>query len=100
MIQNLELSKMGNASDDKAGFLLKKVNDFRKENEKPKDHRGWELEQWIDQTDSPSITMSADGGTVIIQWIRREDGDSASKLSWKVSKKGTVLRHHHLPPNE
>jgi hypothetical protein len=42
-----------------------------------------------------SSSLSADGGTVLIEWERPEEGDGRSIIRWIVSKSGTVLRHRH-----
>ncbi len=45
----------------------------------------------------PRIILSAEGGTVLIEWVKREDGDSQSTTRWIVTKSGTVLRHRDWP---
>ena len=47
-----------------------------------------------------SRSLSAEGGTVLIEWERPEECDSHSTIRWIVSKSGTVLRHRHCPPHE
>lgn len=45
-------------------------------------------------------SLSAEGGTVLIEWVRPEECDSRSTIRWIVSKSGAVLRHRHCPPHE
>ncbi len=48
----------------------------------------------------PRVLLSAEGGTVLIEWDRAEECDSLSTIRWIVSKSGVVLRHRHCPPHE
>jgi hypothetical protein len=43
--------------------------------------------------DHPRIVLSADEGTALIEWDRREKGGLHSTFRWVISKSGTVLRH-------
>jgi hypothetical protein len=47
-----------------------------------------------------SSSLSAEGGTVLIEWGRDEECDSSSTIRWIVSKSGTMLRHRNCPPHE
>jgi hypothetical protein len=41
----------------------------------------------------PRVMISAEEGTLLIEWARREEGEGHSTLRWMVSRNGTVLRH-------
>jgi hypothetical protein len=56
--------------------------------------------QFLDQLEQPRLSLSAEGGTVLIEWTRPEECDSSSTIRWIVSKSGTILRHRHCPPHE
>lgn len=60
----------------------------------------WKALQFLDQLEQPRLSLSAEGGTVLIEWIRPEECDSSSTIRWIVSKSGTILRHRHCPPHE
>jgi hypothetical protein len=60
----------------------------------------WKARQFLDQLEQPRVILSADGGTVLIEWVRPEECDSRSTIRWIISKSGTVLRHRHEPPHE
>jgi hypothetical protein len=60
----------------------------------------WEAEEFLGRLDQPRVSLSAEGGTVLIEWQRPEECDSHSTIRWIVSKSGTVLRHRHQPPHE
>lgn len=64
----------------------------------PKHH--WQAVEFLERLRQPRIYLSAEGGTVLIEWERSEECDSHSTLRWIVSKSGTVLRHRHCPPHE
>ena len=46
------------------------------------------------------LSLSAEVGTVLIEWERPEECDSHSTIRWIISKSGVVLRHRHCPPHE
>ena len=48
--------------------------------------------------DGPIVELSSDGKSVLITWIRREDGDTSSTFRWMITKEGKVLRHHEESP--
>ena len=50
-------------------------------------------EQFLDDLLQPRLTLSAEGGTAMIEWERSEDCDSRSTIRWLISRSGTVLRH-------
>lgn len=60
----------------------------------------WKALKFLDSLDQPRLSLSADGGTVLIEWDRPEECDSRSTIRWIVSKSGAVLRHRHCPPHE
>lgn len=60
----------------------------------------WKARDFLDKLVQPRLCLSADGGTVLIEWVRHEECDSRSTIRWIVSKSGTVLRHRHCPPHE
>jgi hypothetical protein len=60
----------------------------------------WKAEQFLERLRQPRVSLSAEGGTVLIEWERPEECDSHSTLRWIVSKSGVVLRHRHCPPHE
>jgi hypothetical protein len=64
-----------------------------------KEEKHWEALDFIKGLMRPRLTLSADGGTVLIEWRRPEDCDSRSTYRWIVSKSGTVLRHRDCPPH-
>jgi len=57
-------------------------------------------ERYAARLDQPRIILSADAGTALIEWVRREECDSGSTFRWIVSKSGTVLRHRDRPPHD
>jgi hypothetical protein len=60
----------------------------------------WKAEQFLERLRQPRVSLSAEGGTVLIEWERPEECDSHSTIRWIVSKSGVVLRHRHRPPHE
>jgi hypothetical protein len=60
----------------------------------------WKAHEFLESLDQPRLSLSAEGGTVLIEWDRPEECDSRSTIRWIVSKSGTVLRHRHCPPHE
>jgi hypothetical protein len=60
----------------------------------------WRAQEFLEGLRQPRVTLSAEGGTALIEWVRPEECDSRSTLRWIVSKSGTVLRHRHEPPHE
>ncbi|MFN0129516.1 MAG: hypothetical protein ACKV19_22850 [Verrucomicrobiales bacterium] len=55
-------------------------------------------EEYAARLDRPRIVLSADAGTALIEWVRREEFDSKSTFRWIVSRAGNVLRHRERPP--
>jgi hypothetical protein len=60
----------------------------------------WKAEEFLERLRQPRVSLSAEGGTVLIEWERGEECDSHSTIRWIVSKSGVVLRHRHCPPHE
>lgn len=60
----------------------------------------WKAEKFLERLRQPRVSLSAEGGTVLIEWERPEECDSHSTIRWIVSKSGVVLRHRHCPPHE
>ena len=60
----------------------------------------WLAVEFLESLDQPRLSLSADGGTVLIEWVRPEECDSRSTIRWIISKSGTVLRHRLCPPHE
>lgn len=60
----------------------------------------WKAEEFLEGLRQPRASLSAEGGTVLIEWERGEECDSHSTIRWIVSKSGVVLRHRHCPPHE
>lgn len=65
-----------------------------------------EGEEWrkahvfLEQMRHPRLSLSADGGTVFIEWMNPgECCDTMMTLRWMVSRSGTVLRHRYAPPD-
>jgi hypothetical protein len=61
---------------------------------------GWQAKEFLESLRQPRVTLSAEGGTALIEWVRPEECDSRSTLRWIVSKSGTVLRHRNEPPHD
>lgn len=57
-----------------------------------------QAERCLADLDQPRVVLSADQGTAMIEWSRRERGDVCSTYRWVVSRSGTVLRHRHRLP--
>lgn len=60
----------------------------------------FEGEKFLASLDKPRVYISADGGTLLIEWDRPEECDGRSTIRWIISKSGTILRHRHTPPHE
>ena len=60
----------------------------------------WKAREFLERLRQPRLSLSADGGTVLIEWQRPEECDSSSTIRWIISKSGTILRHRHHPPHE
>lgn len=60
----------------------------------------WNAKEFLERLRQPRVSLSAEGGTVLIEWERPEECDSHSTIRWIVSKSGVVLRHRHCPPHE
>jgi hypothetical protein len=50
-------------------------------------------EEFLADLRQPRLTLSADGGTALIEWQRSEECDSQSTIRWLISRSGTILRH-------
>lgn len=59
-----------------------------------------EAEQFLASLDQPRVILSADGGTILIEWRRPEDCDNHSTIRWIINRSGTILRHIYTPPDE
>ncbi len=57
-------------------------------------------EEYAASLDRPRVVLSADSGTALIEWARREEFNSRSTFRWIVSRSGNVLRHRERPPRE
>jgi hypothetical protein len=68
--------------------------------EKLKPELQWKAHEFLERLEQPRLSLSAEGGTVLIEWERPEECDSHSTIRWIVSKSGVVLRHRHCPPHE
>ena len=68
--------------------------------EKLKPELKWKASEFLEGLKKPRLSLSADGGTILIEWARSEECDSRSTIRWIISKSGTVLRHRHEPPHE
>ena len=51
--------------------------------------------EFLGNIHQPRISLSADKGTVLIEWSRPEECDGRSVIRWMVAKSGTVLRHRN-----
>lgn len=60
----------------------------------------WKAQEFLERLDQPRLSLSAEGGTVLVEWSRPEECDSRSTIRRILSKSGTVLRHRHCPPHE
>lgn len=60
----------------------------------------YKLLQEVENLKQPRLSLSADKGTVLIEWRRPEECDSYSCVRWIVSKSGMVLRHRYTPYHE
>lgn len=82
---------------DLAGFRIQesplKVDELQAD-------KRFEAEQFLASLDRPRVYISADGGTILIEWDRPEECDGRSTIRWIVSKSGSVMRHRHTPPHE
>jgi len=58
------------------------------------------IELYRARLDQPRITLSADAGTALIEWVRPEECDARSTFRWIVSRSGNILRHRERPPHE
>lgn len=56
--------------------------------------------EFLESLKRPHVFISADGGTILIEWERGEECDSHSVIRWMITKGGVVLRHRHTPPHE
>ena len=83
--------------NDLPGFRIE-TSTLRPETLKPE--LQWKAEQFLERLRQPRVSLSAEGGTVLIEWERPEECDSRSTIRWIVSKSGVVLRHRHCPPHE
>lgn len=60
----------------------------------------WKAEEFLEGLEKPRLSLSAEGGTALIEWVRPEECDSHSTIRWIISKSGVVLRHRHCLPHE
>jgi hypothetical protein len=51
--------------------------------------------EFLGNIHQPRVSLSADKGTILIEWSRSEECDGRSVIRWMVSKSGTVLRHRN-----
>ncbi|MGF1656795.1 MAG: hypothetical protein ACFCU3_07445 [Verrucomicrobiales bacterium] len=64
------------------------------------DSMRYDGELFLAGLEKPRLYISADKGTLLIEWIRPEEGDGRSTIRWIISKSGSVMRHRHTPPRE
>jgi hypothetical protein len=60
----------------------------------------WRALHQLDDLKKPRLSLSCDGGTVLIEWKRSEECDSSSTIQWIIAKSGTVLRHRYQKYHE
>ena len=60
----------------------------------------YEGEEFLASLHKPRVFISADGGTILIEWDRSEECDGRSTIRWIISKSGAVMRHRHTPPHD
>lgn len=60
----------------------------------------WRAQEFLENLEQPHLSLSADGGTVLIEWERPEECDGRSTIRWIISCSGNVLRHRHQPQHE
>lgn len=60
----------------------------------------FEGERFLASLDKSRVYISADGGTLLIEWARPEECDGRSTIRWIISRSGVILRHRHTPPHE
>lgn len=75
-----------------------RINLVKKEREPENEEEERELVAAHRRHDGPLVELSSDRKTVLITWIRREDGDTHSTFRWMIGKNGKVLRHHEESP--
>lgn len=75
-----------------------RINLIKQEREPENEDEERELVAAYRHHDGPLVELSSDGQSVLITWIRREDGDTSSTFRWMISKDGRVLRHHEESP--
>lgn len=75
-----------------------RINLVKKEREPENEEEERELVYAHRRHGAPLVELSSDLQTVLITWIRREDGDTSSTFRWMISKDGKVLRHHEESP--
>lgn len=83
--------------NDLPGFLIQ-VSPLNPEKVPPQER--YEAIRFLDSLKKPRVILSADGNTVLIEWVRPEDCDGRSTIRWMISRSGTILRHRHTPPSE
>lgn len=55
--------------------------------------------EFLARLEQPRLIVSADGGTLLIEWTRPEECDARSTIRWIIGRSGTILRHRHSPPD-
>jgi len=60
----------------------------------------WQAREFLAALHQPRVSVSAEDGTVLIEWQRPEECDSHSIVYWTVTPDGQVLRHIKRPPHE
>lgn len=83
--------------NDLAGFRIETSTLAPK---KLKPELQWKAGEFLENLRQPRVSLSAEGGTALVEWERPEECDSYSIIRWIISKSGTVLRHRHCPPHE
>ncbi|SHK09160.1 hypothetical protein SAMN02745181_3237 [Rubritalea squalenifaciens DSM 18772] len=103
LIRKFELTWDGKKIDiperfwaDLAGFRLQQSS--LKLEDVPDDQKPY-ARGFLSHLNKPKIHISADRGTVLIEWTRSEECDGHSRLHWVISKSGKVLRHRTMAPH-
>lgn len=78
-----------------------RVRDYPKaEIKKVPEAKRWKLDTELAALHKPRLYLSAESGTVLIEWTRDEECDSSSTIRWIISKSGMVMRHRLEPFHE
>ena len=67
----------------------------------PKD-MGIPFDAYLAELRGPKVSLSADGGTALIEWVITDTGaccGHTATVRWMISKSGHVMRHRHTTPS-